>query len=191
MGGTGAFTGVTVRLAGETGKGFRRAAALTPGWCRVHGGTVTWPRPLEHKAQPHKSDQHHLGEKENRDHDKTPSYRWRNEGILPDFQTVGISRRLAGHDRLAERRTGFVCLGAPSACSGRKRGAETHPEGRAPPAHRIACATRPDLAHDPRLHAPAGPGGSRSHAYPRRCRGPPPCALDDGGGAQPHGMSVA
>ena len=32
------------------------------------------------------------------DHGKTPSSRWRNEGILPGFQAVGISRRLEVHD---------------------------------------------------------------------------------------------
>ena len=31
-------------------------------------------------------------------HGKTPSYRWRNEGILPGFQVAGISRRLEVHD---------------------------------------------------------------------------------------------
>ena len=38
-------------------------------------------------------------------HGKTPSYRWRNEGIVPGFKTVRISRRLEGHDR-------FVSYGA-------------------------------------------------------------------------------
>src|SRR5262245_50412232 len=96
VGGTGVFTGVTMRLAGETRTGVRLAAALTPGWCRVHGGTVTWPRPLEHKA--HQSEQHHLGEKETGDSGTTPSDRWRHEGILLGFQTVGIRRTLEVHD---------------------------------------------------------------------------------------------
>src|SRR4029453_10394093 len=38
-------------------------------------------------------------------HGQTPSYRWRNEGIVPGFKTVRISRRLEGHDR-------FVSYGA-------------------------------------------------------------------------------
>ena len=29
---------------------------------------------------------------------KPPQTRWRNEGIVPGFQVVGISRRLEGHD---------------------------------------------------------------------------------------------
>ena len=41
-----------------------------------------------------------LVKKEMGDHGKTPSYRWRNEGILPSFQAVGISRRLEVHDRM-------------------------------------------------------------------------------------------
>jgi hypothetical protein len=49
---------------------------------------------------PHQSDQHQLGEKEIRDHGQTPSYRWRNESILPGLRTVGIRRRLEVHDRL-------------------------------------------------------------------------------------------
>jgi hypothetical protein len=32
-------------------------------------------------------------------HGKTPSYRWRNEGIVPGFKTVRIRCRLEGHDR--------------------------------------------------------------------------------------------
>jgi hypothetical protein len=32
-------------------------------------------------------------------HGKTPSYRWRNEGIVPGFKTVRISCRLERHDR--------------------------------------------------------------------------------------------
>src|SRR5262249_26559649 len=49
---------------------------------------------MEHEAQPHQGDQHQLVKKEMGDHGKTPSSRWRNEGILPGFQAVGISRRL-------------------------------------------------------------------------------------------------
>jgi hypothetical protein len=37
-------------------------------------------------------------EKEMGDHGKTPSYQCSNEGILPGFQTVGISRKLEVHD---------------------------------------------------------------------------------------------
>jgi len=33
-----------------------------------------------------------------RDHGKIPSHRWSNEGILPGFQTVGISRKLEVQD---------------------------------------------------------------------------------------------
>jgi hypothetical protein len=53
---------------------------------------------MEHEAQPHQSDQHQLGEKETGDQGTTPSYRWRNEGIVPGLQTVGMSRKLEVHD---------------------------------------------------------------------------------------------
>src|SRR5712691_3553924 len=55
---------------------------------------------MEHDAQPHQGYQHQLVKKEMGDHGKTPSSRWRNEGILPGFQAVGISRRLEVHDPL-------------------------------------------------------------------------------------------
>src|SRR6266851_9126399 len=89
-GGGGVLTGVAVRLLGESHKRFGLAAALWQ-WgcglrcCRAHGGGVAWPRPLEHEAQPHQSDQDQVVKKERGDHGKTPSYRWRNEGILPGF----------------------------------------------------------------------------------------------------------
>src|SRR5215475_9730681 len=43
-------------------------------------------------------------EKESGDHGKTPSYRWSNEGIVPGFQMVRISRKLEvhGHTRPPE-----------------------------------------------------------------------------------------
>src|SRR5215475_7701340 len=66
-------------------------------WCWEARGGGAWPHPMEHEAQPHKSDQHHLGEKETGDHGNTPSYRWRNEGIVPGFQTAGMSRMLEVH----------------------------------------------------------------------------------------------
>src|SRR5207253_8463114 len=43
-------------------------------------------------------DQHRLVEKEMGDHGTTPSYRWRNEGILPGLSGCRMSRRLEGHD---------------------------------------------------------------------------------------------
>jgi hypothetical protein len=49
---------------------------------------------------------------------------------------LGWSRRTVAIG-LAERRPGMVCLGAPSACSGRKRWEETHPEVAAD-LHRLA-----------------------------------------------------
>src|SRR5713101_4916323 len=52
---------------------------------------------MEHDAQPHQGYQHQLVKKEMGDHGKTPSSRWRNEGILPGFQAVGMSRRLEVH----------------------------------------------------------------------------------------------
>src|SRR3989442_1689487 len=94
-----------MRLCGESRKRFGLAAALWP-WgcglrcCRAHGGGVAWPRPLEHEAQPHQGDQHQLVKKEMGYHGNTPSYRWRNEGILPGFSGYRMSRRLQGHDRL-------------------------------------------------------------------------------------------
>ena len=36
------------------------------GWGRRARGGVTWPRPMEHEAQPEKSDQHQLGKKDRR-----------------------------------------------------------------------------------------------------------------------------
>src|SRR5215510_12012122 len=98
-------TGIAVRLGGEAHKGCGLAAPLASRWCgwrwrRLRSDTVAWPHPLEHETQPHEGDQHQLIEKEIRDHGKTPSYRWRNESILPGFQTAGISRRLEGHDHL-------------------------------------------------------------------------------------------
>src|SRR6266705_2003095 len=96
-------TGVAVRLGDEAHKGCRLAAALAPGWggwrrCQLRRDTVAGPRPMEHEAQPYEGDQHQLRQKEIRDHGKTPSYTCRNEGILPGFQTAGISRRLEVHD---------------------------------------------------------------------------------------------
>src|SRR4029450_3531929 len=82
-------------------------------WCRRARGGAARPHPMEHEAQPHKSDQHQLVEKETRDHGKTPSYRWRNEGILPGFQTVGISRKLEVHGPLCALPRGLVALGVP------------------------------------------------------------------------------
>src|SRR5215472_12630750 len=54
---------------------------------------------MEHDTQPHQGDQHQLVEKEMRNHGKTPSYRWKNEGILPDLSGCRISRTLQVHDR--------------------------------------------------------------------------------------------
>ena len=60
---------------------------------------------MAHEAQPHKSDQHQLVEKESRDHSTPPpAYRWGNEGILLGFQTVGISRKLEVHGRVEDPR---------------------------------------------------------------------------------------
>ena len=54
---------------------------------------------MEHAVQPHQGDQHQLGEKESGDHGTTPSDKCSNEGIVPGFQTTGISRRLEVHDQ--------------------------------------------------------------------------------------------
>ena len=61
-------------------------------------GGSTWPPRMAHEAQPYQSDQHQLVEKERRDHSNTPAYRWRHEGIVLGFQTVGISRKLEVQD---------------------------------------------------------------------------------------------
>ena len=87
-------TGIAVRLGGEAHKGCGLAAPLASGWrgwrwCRLRSDTVAWPRPLEHEAQPHEGDQHQLIEKEIRDHGNTPSYKCRNEGIVPGFSDGG------------------------------------------------------------------------------------------------------
>jgi hypothetical protein len=74
----GVLTGLAVRLFREARKGCELTAALGH-WgcglrcCRAHGGGVAGLRPREHEAQPHQGDQHQLGEKERRDHGKTPS----------------------------------------------------------------------------------------------------------------------
>ncbi len=80
VGVAGVLTGVAVRLFREAGTGCDLTAALWYWGCglryrRAHGGGVAGPRPLEHEAQPHQSDQPQLVEKERRDHGKTPSYR--------------------------------------------------------------------------------------------------------------------
>src|SRR5262249_36350007 len=69
VGVSGVRTGVAGRLGGEARKGFWLTRALGPwGWglrCRrPHRSGMAGPRPLEHDAQPHKRDQHQLGEKE-------------------------------------------------------------------------------------------------------------------------------
>ena len=103
-GGIGVRTGVAGRLCGEARKGCGLMMALWHWgrglWCWQARGGAARPHPMEHEAQPHKSDQHQLVEKEIRDHGKPPSYRWRNEGILPGFQAVGISRSLEVHNPL-------------------------------------------------------------------------------------------
>src|ERR1051326_5185031 len=66
-------------------------------WCHRARSGITWPHPMEHEVQPHQGDQHQLVEKEIGDHGKTPSCKCRNEGIVPGFQTAGMSRRLEVH----------------------------------------------------------------------------------------------
>src|SRR4029450_6873728 len=78
-------------------------------WCRRARGGAARPHPMEHVAQPHKSDQHQLVEKETRDHGKSPSYRWRNEDILPGLQTVGISRTLEVHGPILPACSNTLC----------------------------------------------------------------------------------
>ena len=97
------LTGVAGRLCGEAFKRFGFTVALWQwGWkCRRTRGGVAWPQDMEHDAQPHQGDQHQLVEKESRDHGKTPSYTCCNEGIVPGFQVVGMSRRLEGHDLMS------------------------------------------------------------------------------------------
>ena len=110
------LTGIAVRLGDEAHKGCRLAAALAPGWggwrrCQLRRDTVAGPRPMEHEAQPHQGDQHQLVKKEMGDHGKTPSCRWRNEGILPGFSGYRINRRLQVHDLfLAGWGVGNLCL---------------------------------------------------------------------------------
>src|SRR5215471_16267304 len=80
VGVAGVRTGVAVRLFREARTGCALTGALWYWGCglrcrRAHGGGVAGPRPLEHEAQPHQSDQHQLVEKEMRDHGTPPSYR--------------------------------------------------------------------------------------------------------------------
>src|SRR5438093_11212974 len=61
----GVRTGLAVRLFREARKGCELTAALGHWGCglrcrRAHGGGVAGPRPLEHEAQPHQSDQDQL-----------------------------------------------------------------------------------------------------------------------------------
>jgi len=60
---------------------------------------------MAHEAQPHQGDPHQLVKKEMGNHGKTPSYWWRNEGILPGFAGYRISRRLEVHNRRAQELT--------------------------------------------------------------------------------------
>src|SRR5712692_5820095 len=55
-----------------------------------------------------------LVKKEMGDHGKTPSYRWRNEGILPGFQATGMSRRLEVHDHTKIQLQYFNTAPAPA-----------------------------------------------------------------------------
>ena len=100
----GLLTGITMGLVGKARKGFALTRVLWQGgwglWCHRARSGITWPHPMEHEVQPHQGDQHQLVEKESRDHGKTPSCKCRNEGILPGFQTTGISRRQGVHDQL-------------------------------------------------------------------------------------------
>src|SRR5262245_146154 len=87
---TSVLTDVAVWFGGEARKGCDLTMALwhwgRRPWGRWAHGGVAGLRPMEHEAQPHKCVQHQLVEKERRYHGKTPSYRWRNEGILPGFR---------------------------------------------------------------------------------------------------------
>jgi hypothetical protein len=86
---------------GEARKRWARTRALwhwgCGRWCWEARGGGAGPHPLEHEAQPPKSDQHQLGEQETGDYGKTPSYRGSNKGIVPGFQTAGMSRMLEVH----------------------------------------------------------------------------------------------
>jgi hypothetical protein len=99
----GVLTGITMGLVGKARKGFALTRVLWQWgwgrWCHRARSDITWPHPIEHEVQPHQGDQHQLVEKKFRDHSKTPSCKCRNEGILPGFQTTGISRRLKVHDQ--------------------------------------------------------------------------------------------
>src|ERR1041384_807080 len=98
----GVLTGITMGLVGKARKGCGLTLALGPWgwglWCHRARSGITWRHPMEHEAQPHQGDQHQLVEKEIGGHGKTPSSKCRNEGILPGFQTTGISRRQGVHD---------------------------------------------------------------------------------------------
>src|SRR5215471_14276934 len=90
-------------LVGKARKGCGLTLALWQGgwglWCYRARSGITGPHPMEHAVQPHQGDQHQLGEKESGDHGTTPSDKCSNEGIVPGFQTTGISRRLEVHDQ--------------------------------------------------------------------------------------------
>jgi len=88
---------------GKTSKGFWRSGVCASGLARLGSSghscsTSAGPGIMEHDKEPHECDQRQLVVKEMGDHGKIPSHRWSNEGILPGFQTAGISRRLEVQD---------------------------------------------------------------------------------------------
>src|SRR5262249_47492005 len=109
---------------------------------------------MEHEAQPHQGDQHQLIEKEVGDHGKIPSYRWRNEGILPGFAGYRISRKIEVQDPPNGNRNMVVgCRGAcPSVAtiSGRtttpRAMKSPDPVPRAPETGHVPCHSRSSRA---------------------------------------------
>src|SRR5262249_5629086 len=86
----GLLTGGTRGLAGEARKRLRVAGALARwwqrlGWLLIPSGTLVWPGIMQHDAEPQKSQQHQLVEKQVRYHGRVPLTRSLDGGIVPDF----------------------------------------------------------------------------------------------------------
>src|SRR5262245_36512829 len=114
-----------MRFVGEARKGQTLTLALGLWGCGLWGwrarGGGAWPPPMEHEAQPHQGDQYQLIEKEVGDHGKIPSYRWRNEGIVPGFAGYRISRKLEVQDRRPVGADDGECDMVPDAGGGLRR----------------------------------------------------------------------
>src|SRR5882762_9249394 len=89
----GLLTGGTGGLAGEARKRLQVAGALARwwqrlGWLLIPSGTLVWPGRMQHDAEPQKSQQHQLVEKQVRYHGKVPLTRSLDGGILETIARI-------------------------------------------------------------------------------------------------------